>query len=215
METQEIINNKTQNQVKPEEVKDRIIGAALNEFALYGVESARIKRIAESAGISKSNIFYYFKTKRNLYRAVIQEFLRRINSQLELRLSRCGSFEQMLREIVYTHSTILSNSQNLIQILRRELAKPHNEMIRDISDTVLNSESRRVLRNMFEQEVRSGRFRDLDFNQTMISFYLMSLGYLSLAPMANIIWHIEDMDEFLAQRKFAIIDLFLNGVLNK
>ena len=215
METQEIINNKTQNRVQPEEVKNRIIGAALNEFALYGVESARIKRIAENAGISKSNIFYYFKTKRNLYRAVIQEFLRRVSSQLELRLSRCGSFEQMLREIVYTHSTIISNSQSLIQILRRELAKPQNEMIRDISETILNSESRKVLKNMFEQEIRSGHYRDLDFNQTMISFYLMSLGYLSLAPMANIIWHIENMDEFLAERKFAIIDLFLNGVLNK
>ena len=215
MELQTLNNNKTQCQTRSEDVKSRIISAALNEFAQYGVESARIKRIADNAGISKSNIFYYFKTKQNLYRAVIREFLRRINSQLDLRLSRCGTFEQMLREIIYTHSTIINKSNYLVQILRRELANSQNEIIQDISDTILSSESRKVLKLKYEQEVSAGRFRDLDFDQTMLSFYLMSLGYLSLAPLADVIWQIEDVDEFLSQRKFAIIDLFLNGILNR
>lgn len=50
-----------------EEKKDRIIKAALKEFAVKGYEEASTNNIVKEAGISKGMIFHYFENKKNLY----------------------------------------------------------------------------------------------------------------------------------------------------
>ena len=44
-----------------------ILDAALQEFADYGYEYASTNRIVEKAKISKGSLFYYFKSKKELY----------------------------------------------------------------------------------------------------------------------------------------------------
>lgn len=50
-----------------EEKKNRIIKAALKEFAVKGYEEASTNNIVKEAGISKGMIFHYFENKKNLY----------------------------------------------------------------------------------------------------------------------------------------------------
>lgn len=51
---------------------DQIIRAALNVFSLYGLNGASMDQIALEAEMSKSNIFYYFSGKEELYEHVLQ-----------------------------------------------------------------------------------------------------------------------------------------------
>lgn len=50
---------------------DRILDAALEEFAAEGPGGARTRRIAQRAGVNKQLIHYYFRTKSALYDAVL------------------------------------------------------------------------------------------------------------------------------------------------
>ncbi len=52
-----------------------ILDSAEIEFAKYGYEGATIKSIAERAGLPKANIHYYFKSKLDLYAAVLNDIL--------------------------------------------------------------------------------------------------------------------------------------------
>ena len=58
-------------------IRDRnlelILGAAREEFVLKGFSGASIQAIADRAGLPKANVHYYFKTKSNLYLAVLEE----------------------------------------------------------------------------------------------------------------------------------------------
>ncbi len=54
------------------EKQERIIRAAVAEFAERGYESANTNRIARSAGISVGSIFHYFDTKENLFLYIVQ-----------------------------------------------------------------------------------------------------------------------------------------------
>lgn len=47
--------------------QQRIINAALKEFAEKGYEQASTNQIVKNAGIGKGMLFYYFKNKRELY----------------------------------------------------------------------------------------------------------------------------------------------------
>ena len=54
-----------------EENEKAILEAAEEIFAEYGFSGASTSRIAERAGIPKANLHYYFPTKEELYRRVI------------------------------------------------------------------------------------------------------------------------------------------------
>jgi AcrR family transcriptional regulator len=56
----------------------RIMEAALDEFAARGYLGARVERIARAARANKQLIYYYFGSKRNLYRQVVDQVYREI-----------------------------------------------------------------------------------------------------------------------------------------
>ena len=54
---------------------DRILDAALVAFASHGLRGTRIEHIAATAGMSKTNLLYYFRSKDDLYKAVLTRTL--------------------------------------------------------------------------------------------------------------------------------------------
>jgi len=54
-----------------ERTKADILAVATEEFATYGLSGARVDAIAERTRTSKRMIYYYFKGKEGLYRAVL------------------------------------------------------------------------------------------------------------------------------------------------
>lgn len=58
-----------------EKNRTRIIEAALGEFSRYGYSGATIDKISAAAGMSKSNLLYYFSSKSDVYDAVLAHIL--------------------------------------------------------------------------------------------------------------------------------------------
>jgi TetR/AcrR family transcriptional regulator len=53
--------------------KEKILEAALTEFAERGFDGARVDRIASEAGVNKALIYYHFKSKEELYVATLND----------------------------------------------------------------------------------------------------------------------------------------------
>lgn len=58
-----------------QENRERILKAALDMFSRSGYRGTTLDEIASAAGMSKPNMLYYFRTKEELYRSVLQETL--------------------------------------------------------------------------------------------------------------------------------------------
>lgn len=71
---------------KPGKIRDRNIASILNaaeeEFVHNGFCGASIQNIADRAGIPKANVHYYFKSKTNLYVAVLDNIINLWNDLL-------------------------------------------------------------------------------------------------------------------------------------
>ena len=52
-----------------------VLAAALRLFSRYGLHGTTVDQVALAAGLSKSNLLYYFATKDELYLAVLRELL--------------------------------------------------------------------------------------------------------------------------------------------
>ncbi len=57
------------------EKKARILDAALQTFSAQGFRGATLDQIAEEAGMSKPNVLYYFRSKEDMHRALLNQLL--------------------------------------------------------------------------------------------------------------------------------------------
>jgi TetR/AcrR family transcriptional regulator len=55
--------------------KTNILDAAIQLFSRYGLHGTSVEQIAEHAQISKTNLFYYFASKEEVYTATLQRLL--------------------------------------------------------------------------------------------------------------------------------------------
>ena len=59
----------------PELTRERILAAALEEFAAHGFAGARVDRIARRAAANKRMLYHYFGDKNALFRAILRRKL--------------------------------------------------------------------------------------------------------------------------------------------
>ena len=55
------------------EARQRILDAAIAEYTQYGMDGARIDRIARTAGASKERLYAYFRDKQGLFEEAIRD----------------------------------------------------------------------------------------------------------------------------------------------
>lgn len=83
------------------ERRTRLLGSAAQEFASVGFEGASLGRIAESAGMSKPALYYYFEDKADLYATVVRSAWELLSpeGQVDLETLDGASFWPALRRI--------------------------------------------------------------------------------------------------------------------
>jgi TetR/AcrR family transcriptional regulator len=65
----------TRRQKASEARTEQLLNAALEVFASYGFHGSSLEQIAEKADISKTNLLYYFSSKKALYDAVMTRII--------------------------------------------------------------------------------------------------------------------------------------------
>jgi TetR/AcrR family transcriptional regulator len=85
----------TARERNPERSRERILDAALKEFAAHGYAGARVGAIAGRAGLNKQLISHHFGGKRGLYDAVMGE--RRLQGGGELDAAASAAPETLAR----------------------------------------------------------------------------------------------------------------------
>ena len=89
------------------EKQERILNAAMKEFAQNGFENASTNEIVKKAEISKGLLFHYFKSKKNLFlylydyciNLYINEFYKKINmdeTDIFVKLRQCSIIKSQL-----------------------------------------------------------------------------------------------------------------------
>jgi TetR/AcrR family transcriptional regulator len=102
----------------PEESRRRILDAAERAFALRGYAGARLRDIAQEAGVHHALVHHYYGDKRGLFDEVVRRGLSRISSAgLETLAEPPQSLENTLRPFVGVLFDFCANNKNLLRII--------------------------------------------------------------------------------------------------
>jgi TetR/AcrR family transcriptional regulator len=190
---------------------ERILDAALSAFARLGFAGARIDRIADSAGLSKTNLLYYFRTKEELYLAVLTRTLEMWLEPLrELDASRdpaeaLGHY--IARKLEYSRShpegsrlfamEILQGAPMLSRVLATDLAVLVEKKVATI-----------------ERWITDGRLAPIDPHHLIFTIWATTQHYADFAAQIRALTG-KDLDDeaFFASARDAVADTILRGVL--
>ncbi|MFJ9180606.1 TetR family transcriptional regulator [Streptomyces sp. NPDC102360] len=102
----------------PADTRQRIIAAAKEEFARYGIAGARVDRLAKQARTSKERVYAYFSSKEALYRHVAERELTALVEATRLDTADLPGYAGIL----FDHFTAHPEHYRLITWGRLELA---------------------------------------------------------------------------------------------
>ncbi len=82
---------------RPADRPREILAAALEVFAAYGFQAARLEEVAKRAGVSKGALYLYFETKADLFRAVVRDAISPNLEQVKAMAMAAVPFDQAAR----------------------------------------------------------------------------------------------------------------------
>ena len=199
----------------------KILEAAITLFAQKGLHGTRMEDIGKSAQINKAMVYYYYSSKENMFQEALNMIVKRIYSRItsgvrEAKTQNCSPkemvvlftrlhFEQFSIEKRYTQlfMDVLSYNPRLMQ----------NAFINAFEEQEIREHE--LIKQSFEDGVKQGIFRDVDFMQIFISIIGMNLIYFLARPIAETLlnFDVQNESEFLKKREESIIDLLLHGIM--
>jgi AcrR family transcriptional regulator len=191
---------------------EKILLSARKEFAEYGLAGARVDRIASRAGVNKAMIYYYFRSKENLYQTVISQQLSQVRILAEEIITTEVNPESLLLRLAELYNSLLENQEDLVPIFLREVASGGERIRRTLKQIITGKGLGKKVKEIIEQGRKRGLFRDVDTKQAIISFMGMNMFYLIMAPIVNSVWEIKDGKKFRKKRPSEVVDLFLHGL---
>ena len=177
-------------QRRKEDRPQEITAAAFAAFAEKGFTATKVEEVARRAGVSKGLLYLYFKTKEELFKAVIRNVVTPRVDELTRTLDSSElSAEAFIRGPLLAFMQRLPGSPASVVIrLMISEAPKHPDLVDYYWDNVA-SRGLAALRQLLERGVEDGDFRESAVNE---------LPQLLLAPVImSIVWGIVFADRSL------------------
>lgn len=138
--------------------KLKIVNIAADIFSEFGFKKATMDDIARAAGIGKSSIYYYFKSKEEIFEAVVKNEARQLSEELEEKVINANDNpKDKIRNYVFIRMKYLNEMVNFYEALKNDYLGnlAFTERIRRKYD----KEERQTIKDILEEGVTKEIFK--------------------------------------------------------
>jgi len=145
--------------------RETILKIAREIFSKYGFKKTTLDDIANAVRKGKSSLYYYFKSKEDLFQAVIMKEVDILAHELEIVINRNTDPVDKLRDYILTKLTTFRGLANFYHALENDVTAIG--FIEEIKLRYEQDEIRMIKRILIEG-VRKNEFEIYDFNLAAI-----------------------------------------------
>jgi len=193
--------------------REAILEAAERIFGDEGLAGARTDAIAAAAGVNKALLYYYFRSKDGLYRAVLEGYLADFNRQALEVLSSEGSARSLLLRYINLHFDFIGAHRHHGPLFQRILMADEKSWVRLAREQGLPR--LKALLKVIERGMRTGEFRRMDSIHAAISLVSLIVFYFSSAPALRAVSGIDPYAKANVQRRREEVLKFVRYALFK
>jgi TetR/AcrR family transcriptional regulator len=200
---------------RAEQTRKAILAAAIREFSAHGLSGARTEAIAESAGANKALLYYYFKSKKGLYEAAIEEVSGRVVEDALAALDPAFSAGERLLRTALNHFDRILTQREFQSLMQQEMVRFH----RDESGTIplfFQTAFKPLLekiKNALDDGIRTGELCNMDWLQVMYTIFGANVFYFLSAPMIQLALPFKPFEpDALKARRVAAVEFLGNAL---
>jgi len=187
-----------------DDTEQRIFNAAQRLFLQKGLSETTMQDIADLAGISRTSLHYYFRSKDRLFEKSLNNLIRNIMPRIDSTLAKDISLRDKIVEIATSYIEQLRGNELLPGFLIMELRRDPQEIIRFVFSewTTIDFQS---IKNQMDREVEAGRIRRFDISQMVITIMGLCTFPFICEPILSDVFKAlgghQTFDNFITERK--------------
>lgn len=188
------------------DVKKVITTAASDIFAKFGFKKTTMDEIAEAAHKAKSSIYYYFKSKEEIFRRIIEKESEILKEEINRAINQEKTPQKRLRAYTITRTRGLNRLANFYSALKDEYFE-HYAFIEKIRKEY-DKDELRVIKEILKNGVDDGTFsiKDLDVTAFVLITALKGLEYT---------WAVEADMSKIEKNIDNLLEVLFNGIAKK
>jgi TetR/AcrR family transcriptional regulator len=203
---------------RDEGTKEKILQAAVGEFAASGFAGARMEQIAARAGVNKAMLYYYFGNKKELYKEVLQGVMATILPELARIVTPDLTPERFAEEIPSVYIRFFARHPLHVRLIGYDLIhNPDNikAAFAEVASHVPLARTRDAMFANFNRWAAEGLIRPVNKMQLMLSIISMSILAFIARPLVEVMSGItvKNDEEFVAGRIESVTALLKKGLL--
>jgi len=203
--------------VKMKKTKDKnteikILDAAKNVFQSKGMDGARMQEIADTAGINKALLHYYYRSKQLLFDAVFKNAFKLLAPQLNAILNDDSSVEDKIKNFTFNYISFFIKHPYLPNFIFQEL----NRNPEFISKIKKSSEFPNIekFKKKLNSEIEKGILVPIKAEQLFINILALNVFPFVAAPLIKAITNSDDKayKQLIEDRKTEVATFIISSI---
>lgn len=194
------------------QTEEQILEAAKQVFQKRGFAGARMQEIADKAGINKSMLHYYFRSKDNLFQTVFQESIRQFFPKIFEVLNSDLALNPKINKLVETYYQMFKEQPHLPRFIIHEMNQ-HPDRFKQFVNSIGIEIPEQFIKQI-RSEIEAGTMKEIDPREFIINTIGMCVFPLIARPMIETVFGMNDeqYQQFLEHRKKELPKFILNTV---
>ncbi len=143
-----------------EKEKKKLLEVATELFAKFGYKKTTLDEIAHGAGKGKSSLYYYFKSKEEVFAAVVEQEVNLLEQKIEDAVMSVNTAGDKLKTYIRTRIDTIKKMTILTEAIKNDLLS-HYLFIKKIRETYFIKEVNMV-KGILDLGVKNERFNITD-----------------------------------------------------
>lgn len=140
-----------------EEVRVQIVNVARKIFTRYGFKKATMEEIAAATRKGKSSIYYYFQSKEDIFKAVVEKEANELKERLNMTINNNAPPIEKLKAYILFRLHHVRTLENFYAALNEEYLS-HMDFILDIRQK-FDQEELEAVKGILEEGMNDGSFQ--------------------------------------------------------
>ena len=202
--------------------EEKILEAATREFTRHGLKGARMQSIADTAGVNKALLHYYFRSKQLLFEKVFQIVANKFFSKLRKEMARLPehcTLKELLTIFIRAHINTIRSNPFFPRLIAPNLIK-FFDYFENIPEKVANANADVITKMLgtLQDEIDSGKIKPVHPVHFFMNILGMSVASFIGQPVVNTIYKrlpqepFQFDDQYYEDRIQLITEMAYNGL---
>lgn len=204
------------NMVRNNILEKSILEAAESLFLEKGFARTTTTMIAREVGCNQSLIHYYFRSKEKLFQLVFEKYLQIFTVGLSTIANNSLTFEERIKDFVYTQFEMLQDHPEIVSFLINELTtNPKNTSAVKKQLMTISLDLLQIFERDLQIEIFKGRIHQISAIDLIMNIFSLNTGvflFYSIAKKLSIFTDAK-LQELIALRKEENLKIILKSVL--